>query len=482
MINPRSVLSIGARLLFLSALLPSVAMAQQPIVKVPPRPTPGPAAVFAFPKVVTQTLANGLRLAIVENHDLPIIAVRVGFSGGTFLDAPRKEGGWSLMLLALREGTTTRSGSSIAEAAADFGTNIVWSPFNPVLGAPSFTTVRAAFQPMLELVADMLVNPSFPADAVRRLQTAQATSAARLPQAAIATRIFSAQLYGADHPYARYSTDSSIRSVTRDDLVKLQTTYLRPQNTFVVVAGDITAPEARAAVEKAFLSWERGGTTVESDILAPKAHLTQTTIFLRDQPNVAQSLIAGGQLVPSHGAVDAPAIEALGAIIGGESGGGRMWQAFRVDHGLSYTPATLIEWRPEPQVATWRGQATVLPANTDTAVVEWLGLLRGAHGEHPLTTTELEFSRRNVVGGLLTQLETVGQVATGTLTILRNRLSTSFYNDYVARVNSLTLAEVQAAATKYLDPDHTVIVVVGDRAKIEAPLRATGIPVVLIDH
>jgi predicted Zn-dependent peptidase len=66
------------------------------------------------------------------------------------------------------------------------------------------------------------------------------------------------------------------------------------------------------------------------------------------------------------------------------------------------------------------------------------------------------------------------------LEVMVARLPTTYFTDYAARLNSMTLAEVQAAATKYIDPDHLVLVVVGDRAKIEAPLRATGIPVVIV--
>ena len=79
-------------------------------------------------------------------------------------------------------------------------------------------------------------------------------------------------------------------------------------------------------------------------------------------------------------------------------------------------------------------------------------------------------------------MATVSSVADATLGLLQNRLPATFYRDYVKRLNGLTLDQFRAAAAKYLDPDHLVIAVVGDRAKIEAPLRATGIPVVIVDH
>ena len=455
--------------------------AAQSTPRVPARPTPGPAKPFVFPKISLQTLPNGLRLAVLENHELPIVAVRVGFLGGTFLDAPGKEGGWALMLASLREGTTMRSAAAIADAAADLGTNVEW-PSAGLAPTSSFTTIKSAWQPILELVADMVMHPSFQSDVLGRLQAAQANAAARPAQTALPLRVVVAKLYGPDHLYSRiFATDSSIRRVTRDDVVALHTTYVRPQNTVIVVAGDITTAEARAAVDKAFSSWRHTDTVIESKYLAPVTAPVPTTIYLRDFPGATQSNIMSGQIIPSRGSSDGAAIEAVDAILGGASAGSRMFDAFRVSRGLSYNPASFIQWRPEPQAANWITVATVAAEKTDSAVIEWIRVLRDAHGERPLTATELEFSRKNLVRNLPAQLETVDALATSTLGILKNGLPESFYNDYVRNMNSLTLAQVQAAATKYIDPDHLVIAVVGDRAKLEGPLRATGIPVVIVD-
>jgi len=476
---------LTGRTVFAMMAFASVAHAQV-APKVPARPTPRQAKTPVFPKITVQTLANGLRLAVLENHELPIVAVRVGLPSGTFLDGRGKEGAWALMVSSLREGTMTRSAAAIAEAAADLGAPITWTASTPSLGGPSFTAsftnVRSAWQLSLELLADMLVHPGFGADGMQRAQAALATTAARPTPQILAQRTLAARLYGIDHPYTRFATDTSIRAVTRDDVVALQSAYLRPQTTTIVVAGDVTPAEARLAVEKAFASWEKTGTTIEPGVAAPAVASMPTTIFLRDQPGAPQSFIIGGQLIPSRASADAAAIEAVAAVLGGASGGSRLFDAFRVARGLSYNPNSQILWRPEPQLATWIAATTVPTAKTDTAVIEWLRVVREVHGDRPLTVAELEFSRNNLVGVLPAQLETVDAVATRTMTVLQNGLNPAFYTEYAARMNSLTLAEVQSAAMKYLDPDHTVIVVVGDRTKLEAPLRATGIPVVIVDR
>lgn len=471
----RSTVVLGSMLAIVALAGPALA---QGAAKFPPRPIPGPAPLPVFPKITQQTLANGIRLAVVENHTLPIVAVRIGFSGGAFLDAPGKEGGWTIMLTSLREGTTTRSGAALADASADLGTTISWS----AAGLPSFTTIRSAWQPSFEIVADILEHPTFPEDGFKRIQSTQATSNTRPSAQTVAGRTFNATLFGPSHPYGRSPSEASIRSLTRDDIMGMCNTYLRPQNTFIVIAGDITLKDARAAVDHAFGGWERGGTTIESNVPAPPARTDPTTIYLRDDPGAPTATIWTGNLVPGRGSVDAISIEAVNSVLGGNTSG-RMWQTFRVDRGLSYQPTTAIAWRPEPQVGSWQALVSSVPAaKADTAVTELVRVFRETHGDRPPTGDELDFARKNLLGALPTLLSTIDNVAALTLSIMQNGLAPTFYNDYVGRVNALTLASFQGAAAKYLDVDHMVIAVVGDRAKIEAPLRATGIPVVIVER
>jgi zinc protease len=328
----------------------------------------------------------------------------------------------------------------------------------------------------------MLINPSFPLDNVARVQGAQVVGArsTQATQGSLSIRLATAELFGPDHLYARYPTDSSVGRVTRDDLTTLQAEYLRPQNAVIVVAGDVTAGEARDAVDKAFSSWKKTGTPIEPKYLQPTIRPSPTTIYVRDLPGAPQSFIQGAEVIPSRASRDAPTIPMIDAIVAGQNVSSRMWDAFRGSHGLSYSPIGLITWRPPPQDGIWVQQATVPAGKTDSAFVELVRVLREAHGTRPITATELDFARRNLLGLLARRPETVNTVANAALEMMVARLPTTYFTDYAARLNSLTLAEVQAAAAKYIDPDHLVLVVVGDRAKIEAPLRATGIPVVIV--
>jgi zinc protease len=468
----------AALVVILCVAPPAAGQAQKgpPVLK---RPTPGPLKPFVYPTITTQTLPNGLRLAVIENHELPLVTVRVGLSAGVSIDPPGKEGAWWTLMSSLRQGTSTRSFTQITEEIADLGSTFTFPgipPYNP----PYFTAAKSAWLPSLQLLADLLTDPALSADGLQRARDAVANLMGRLTTGETARRLLYAHLYSPTHRYAQEPTVASVRAITRDDVVAVRKAYLGPQNALIVVAGDVTPAEARVAVMKAFGSWERSGTTIEAytEPLAPRT--TPTTIYLRDVPAAPTSLVLTGIVLPGRTAPDGIAAEALVSFLGGPSAGSRMYTAFRTERGLSYAPNVSLLVRPVPEPSMLTAAATVPIPMTDTAVTELVRVLREARGARPITTTELEFVRGALVGVLPLQLETNESLAARALVILQGRLPATFLNEQIRRLNALTLPEVQAAAAKYLDADHLAIVVMGDRSKIEAPLRATGIPVVIV--
>jgi zinc protease len=481
------IMSILTRGVFVGALcIAASASAQRAPVKLPPKPEPAAAKPYVYPTVTVDSLANGLRFAVIENHEMPFVAVRtalagVGPLGVSFLDPAGKPGTIGLMLSALREGTTLRSSAAITDEMADLGTEVFFtgpSAFTP----PWFRAAKSTWEPSLRLLADVLMNPTFPAAGITRLQGTIGTTLDRLPPVSLGQRILYGTLYGVDGPYNQFATSATIRGITREDLVAAQQQYLRPQNMLIVIGGDVTLREARQALTSAFGSWQRGGTTVTPIVPTPVTR-APTTIYLKDSPGLAQTIVLTGQLLPGRDHADAAAIEALASVLGDftVSAGSRVYNAFRIERGLAYSSRVELIARPVPEMAPLVGTMSVTPATTDTAVMLWQKVIQDLRQARPATESELEFSKRNLIGRLPAQSERIDFVAFDVLASLRDRLPPDYLNKWIGRINNLTLAEVQAAAAKYLDPDHTVIVVVGDRAKIEAPLRATGIPVVIVE-
>jgi predicted Zn-dependent peptidase len=189
-----------------------------------------------------------------------------------------------------------------------------------------------------------------------------------------------------------------------------------------------------------------------------------------------------GQVLPGRDNADATAIEAVAALLGdfSFSSGSRVYNAFRMERGLSYSPRVELGARPAPEPLPLFATLPVAPGVVDTAVTTLLKVFRDLRKEKPGTAAELDFAKRALTGRVASDLERVDGLASLVLVTMRDGLPADFMNRWVKNINNVTLPEVEAAAAKYLDPDHMAIVVIADKSRVEAALRGTGIPVVIV--
>ena len=438
--------------------------------KPPVAPAPAP---FAFPKAQSRTLPNGLRVILVEDHALPLVAVRASVGVDSLNDPVGKEGLFVLTAGMLREGTTSMTADQLSAAAAALG-NVVF-PLR-------FTTITQNFDGSLGLMADMLMRPSFPQPALDRLKTTLASNQQRQLQVAatVPTRIFLARLFGAEHPLARtaIASEATMASITRDDLQHFHDAYFRPNNTTIIVVGDVREPDVMSTVARHFGGWQRGDIPAGSAALSPAPQ--PTTIYLLDRPGVQQTYVAVGTLGPARSSPDFAALEVMAPILGA-SLGSRLYENLRERHSYMYsgTPAA-VTWRRDLMPSVIGGSAAVNSVKTDSALIEWIAELRGIR-ERPPTEQEMTLASGSLTSALPAQIETDDLLANRLLSMVQNDVPLDFYDSYGTRIASVTPAAVSAAAAKYIDTSRLVIVVAGDRKVIEPALRAANIaPIVIV--
>jgi predicted Zn-dependent peptidase len=426
-----------------------------------------------MPAVETRTLGNGIPVTIIQYHQLPIVSVRAVIDAGPLLEPADRAGLAQLVNAMLPEGTTTRTADQLAEAFADLGNQVT---------AQGFTTITPNLERSLELMADMLMHPAFPEAALARNQANTVATLRRLREQPgfLADHLFNAVLYGAQHPYARIPTEQTVGAITRADLVAFHSDWFRPQNVKLVVVGDVTPDAAVARLERAFGSWPAGGKQAEYAVPAPRP-AAATTIYLLDRPNSPQSTVIVGQVGPGRDTPDYYALETMNTVFGGLSGS-RLNSNLRERHAFTYGANSGLQWRRVPQVSSIRGQSDIVAAKTDSAIGEWLSEIRGIRGERPVTQAELDFAKNNRTAGLPARFETVSQVAFEVANLLQSGVPADFFNSYAQNIDRLGGPDLVAAATKYLDPAQSVIVVVGDRRVIEPGLRALNLPLVIVDE
>jgi len=432
------------------------------------RPTPALPAPFAFPATHVHTLANGLRLLVVENHSLPIVSVRAVIATDSTWDPPGKEGLFAVTLGALREGSTKRKADDIARAAAEIGTTVT---------PTSFTTVSSAFEPALELMAEMLTRPAFDSAAIERRKNQQTAVARRVAQTpvTIPRRLFYAISFDATDPFVRslLPTEASVAAITRADVTRFYDEFFSPHTTTIVVVGDVSEAAATAAVTRQFGAWSTRSTPPAAAEM--HARVNDTKIYLHEV-SAPQAYLFVGSLGPSRDSPDVAAAETFGVVAAT-----RLQQVLREKRSFMYSGTTGFTWR-RGFAGTFVGTTTVSPQKADSALREWLAILRGIRTDQPVTADELDAARRNRVGSLPARIDGPDSIATRLVEITRDGLPADYFEQYARRMSSVTVAQVTAAANRYADPNHLIIVVTGDRSVLEPALRAAKLgPVIVVD-
>jgi predicted Zn-dependent peptidase len=425
-------------------------------------------------------LANGAQLIVSPRHNLPLVSFTITFVGGANQFEPRDKPGLADFTSAMMsEGTTSKTGDQLSNALQLLGTGVSVN-IGGESGSMGFLSTTDKVEPVLKILEDMLINPSFPAEALERLRarTLVSLTEAKDRTGAIAARVFPKVLYTDEHPYGRSLNEVSAKAITRDDLVAFHRAFFTPGRAIISVVGDVDPAAIRATVERVLAPWPAGGTKSSfayPDVPQPKS----TTIYLVDKPGAEQSSFLMGLPGPKRDTPDFFALQVLNTILGGQFQS-RLNANIREQKGYSYGVSSAFGYGKGP--GSFRAGGDIVTAKSDSALLEFVKELRGIRGERPVTDEELETAKDLLVQRLPQSFSSVGAVNGSIMNIYINELPQDYYQRYSGRVRAITKDDLTRVANKYVDVDHLAIVIVGDRKTIEEPLRKTGVaPIVFLD-
>ena len=457
----------GAPVVTTATPTPPAPVAAAPIDLTRP-PALGAPPTLRVPPITTRQLPNGLRIVVVEQHELPIVDVILQLRSGGESDPTGRTGAAALTSALLTEGTTSRSALEIADQAAFLGVRLGagsgWEQSTVSLHAPT-----AQLDSALALFADVTLRPAFPAADLERVRKVRLTGLQQLRDRgpAIADRAYATALYGEQHPYGRplAGTEASVASISRADLQSFYDTYYRPNNATLLVVGDVRPDDVERRAQALFGGWTRRdvpaptNTTVEG----PKA----TTLILVDKPGAAQSSFRIGGIGAPRSTKDYFALQVLNTILGG-SFTSRLNANLRETKGYTYGAGSGFSLRR--QAGPFTASAEIAAAKSDSALIEFMKELRAIRDTVP--SDELAKAKRYLQLSLPEDFETTGSIAGQLLPLITYGIPLEFYNSAVENIGAVTQADVQRVARQYVDPDRLTMVIVGDRKSIEPGIRA----------
>lgn len=432
-------------------------------------PTIGEAPLIKFPTIQRTKLKNGLNVMLLERHSAPIVNVALAVDAGFASDTLEKAGTATLTLDLMDEGTKKRDAFQIANQLDSLGASLGTGSSTDM----SFVRLRgtsANLKPSLEIMADVVLNPSFPADqfAIQKQRRLAGIAQSKATANAMAFRVLPTVIYGKEHAYGKPSAGfvNSVQKITREDLVNWHSSWFKPNASTIIITGDMTMDKLVPMLEQAFGNWKPGTTPKKNLTRVPRT--TGKKIYLIDKPNAPQSTIVAAHVSEPSGQAEDLASEPVFRNFGGMSTS-RLNRNLRLDKHWSYGTAGRLQGS--------RGQRTffvIAPVQTDKtkeSMMEVSKEIKDIAGDRPITGVEFKNIMRNMTSRLPGRFETLGALESAAINIVDYNLSDDYWATYGNDMRKLTEADLAKAGKKFVKPDEIIWIIVGDLKKIEKGIR-----------
>ncbi|MCO5169337.1 MAG: insulinase family protein [Planctomycetes bacterium] len=435
-----------------------------------PAPLPGKGKAVRLPATVDFQLANGLRVILVPDRDVPVLSLQARVAGGGLEDAPGKEGATALLATLLGKGAGERDAVAFQEAV-DF----VGGHFGAAAGT-RWLEVQAEFLSKdtalaLDLLADALLRPRLDAAELdkEKGKAKDAIAAAREEPSQIIGRYFGAWLFRG-HPFARPAggDERSLERVTHDDVKAAARRVLVPARTWLVVAGDFDPAELRPALEARFGGWEA---EAAAPAAAPgPAPATASRVLLVNKPDSLQTYFMFGNVAFDWSDPDYAARFLANTVLGGRFTS-RLNKALRVDSGLTYGARSWVDdVRKGPLIVS-----TYTATDTSREALELAHRVYRDFVAGGLTQEELDSARAYIKGQYAPDtLETADQVGAMVLSLAFDGLPRDVVDRFFERLDALTLEKVNQVITRRLPKDALAWVVVGQADVLRPIVKQFG--------
>ena len=423
------------------------------------------------PAVVRETLPNGMKLLLIEDHDLPEVVLRTLVRGGVDAEPKGERGLAALFGVAYRSGgTSAMSGDQVDELLDRLGAEIETSVAEEY-GVVSGKTLAENLDRMLPVYADFLMSPAFAQDKVDLAKThLRGVIARRNDQVfGIAGREMRRLIYGADSPFARQYDYDDIDALTRADLLAFHHTYYRPDGTILTAAGDFKADEMKARLGKAFAGWKASGPP--PTIARPTTAPTAGSINYIEKKDLEQTFIIMAHLGMRLDDPDYPAVNLMSEILGGGFAS-RIFVNVRTKKGLAYNASGWTSpGMDHPGVVGFL--TSTKPETTAEALAATLEEIRKIR-EAPVTDAELKRAKDGYLNGYAFEYDSTAKIV--------DRLAGYEFYGYPQDFNvklrdaieRVTKEDILRVAQKDLHPESLAIIAIGRADQFDKPLSTFG--------
>ena len=426
---------------------------------------------FKVPQPETFTLKNGLRVFLMEDHELPLVSVRALVRTGSFWEPQGKVGLARLTGVVQRTGgTASMTGDQIddyLEARAAFVETFIGGD----VGSASMNCLKPDFDDVFKVFLDVLRKPAFAQDKLDLAKVQSNASIARRNDnvGGITGREIGRLVYGPDSPLVSLEEYASIAAVTRDDLVAWHKAYYVPNNIMLGVSGDFDPKAMRKTIEQAFASWPKGPDVTVGKI--PYRTTPNPGVFFIEKPDVTQANIAMAELGIEQKNPDYFAVQIMNEVLGGGFSG-RLVNSIRTKKGLAYSVSGGLGAAFDRPGLLRLGMQTKSASLFDAVAA--LKEEVGGIVTNPPTDDELSLAKESILNSFIFNYDSRSGILAQQMNYAYHGLPSNYLETYRGNIEKVTKDDVVRVAKKYVHVDDLSLLVVGRAADFPKPLDTLG--------
>jgi len=431
----------------------------------------------SIPDITRVTLDNGMRLFLLEDHELPLINVSARIRVGSIYEPPDKIGLADITGTVMRTGgTITTTGDELDEELESLAASVE-TGIGLNSGYASMSVLKKDLDRGLGILADVLMFPAFREYKIALAKMQHQSSIARRNDepSAITSREYVKLIYGLDSPYARHTEYETIDNIDRSDLIEFHRKYFCPNNTMLAIWGDFDTDQMISKIKAVFAEWEKS--EVELPVTPKVEYDYPSTVNLVSKSDINQSNIRLGHIGGLMSDPDYFALVVMNRILGGGFTG-RLFKNVRSRAGLAYSVYGYYDSNYNYPAMFSVGCQTE-SANT----VKAINAMRDEVGKmtrEEVADQELALAKESFLNAFVFNFDSKGKIVNRLMTYEYYGYPSDFLQKMKANIEKVTKADILRVARKHLRPDKVQILVVGKPEDFDKPLSEFG-PVNEID-
>lgn len=419
------------------------------------KPEPLEKKKFEFPEFTEKTLDNGLKVFFIEDHEQPMVSFNILMPGGDALEAKKDASGFTAAMMM--KGTKNKSALDISKTLDGLGASI------SVRNSTEYTSVSGSSimkhkEVLFDMLTEILTSPSFPKEEMEKLKTQFKTAlkSDKSDPGTLANNMAKKALFGPDHPYSSVSTEETIDAVTKSDLEKYYNDFYIPNSSTMYIVGDFDSDDMADWLNEKLSAWEK------SDVVKlrmPEPKPMPRGIYFIERPGSVQSAVRLANMTVPFSDREYMNINVSNHVIN-SSFAGRMFKIIREKHSYTYSPTGGHSSNRFYNYSIFGSD--VRNDVTDSTVISINNEILGDLISNGPSEEELETIKQFRIGQYYLSFESSGYLGSLIQRYDFRGVPIRMIKEYPDLYNKVSKKDVQKATKKYLNPEDTYLVVVGD--------------------